>query len=443
MLSRPSRPRPRGRAADAAAATGPVRAGRGYRPGDRAYRRIVVGLGLGGLANFALLYYVQPLLPSLAQRYAVPAGTSAQALSVSTMAMAVALLGIGPLSDAVGRVNVLRWSLAASGALGLVSAFVTSWSALLVLRGLMGVALAGLPAVALAYLREEIHPSAHPQANATYIAGTATGGALGRLLPGPLDAWGGWTFATCVVAGVTLAAALAVVLLVPASSGFTPTPPRVRAVLAAMGRTVRDPVVVALCVVGFAGMGAFVGVYNAIAFRLQAPPYAMGHAATLVYLAYPVGIAGPTVARLLAARWGRLPATVLLVGGMAAGTLLVGAGPLPAVMVGLGVLTFAFLATHSQATGWVVDRARRTGLGTAQASSGYLLAYYTGSAAIGVTATHLWASHGWAAVTVLSLGLAVLAAAATALAARGERTGPRHQDAGDGAPVTDAVVPGP
>ncbi|MBU4335552.1 MAG: MFS transporter [Actinobacteria bacterium] len=398
---------------------------------------------MGGLANFALLYYVQPLLPTLAARYDVRAGTSAQALSVSTLAMAVALIGIGPLSDAVGRVNVLRWSLAASGALGLASAFVTSWPALLVLRALMGVALAGLPAVALAYLREEIHPSAHPQANAAYIAGTATGGALGRLLPGPLDAWGGWTFATCTIAGVTLVAALAVTLLVPPSTGFTPTPPRVRAVLGGMGRTVRDPVVLALCLVGFAGMGAFVGIYNAIAFRLQAPPYELGHAATLVYLAYPVGIAGPTVARLLAARLGRWPATVLLVAGMAVGTLVVGAGPLPLVMAGLGLLTFAFLGTHSLATAWVVDRARRTGVGTAQASSGYLLAYYTGSAAIGVTATHLWSQHGWLAVTTLSLVLAALAAAGATLAARGERPGPGRggEGAGGGTTVTDALVP--
>ena len=397
--------------------------GRGCGPGDPVYRRIVLGLAVGGLANFAMLYYVQPLLPSLAARYGVSAGTSAQALSISTLAMAVALLGIGPLSDAVGRVNVLRWSLAASGVLGVASALVTSWSALLVLRGLMGVALAGLPAVALAYLREEVRPGAHLQANATYIAGTATGGALGRLLPGPLDAWGGWTFATLVVAGMTLAAALAVGTLVPASTGFTPTPPRVRAILDGMVRTVRDPVVVAICVVGFAGMGAFVGVYNAIAFRLQAPPYLMGHAATLVYLAYPVGIAGPAVARRLVGRLGRWRATLVLVGGMAAGSLVVGAHPLPVVMTGLGVLTFSFLGLHSLATGWVVDRARTTGLGTAQASSSYLLAYYTGSAAIGVSATHLWALHGWGAVTALSLALAVAAAGGVLLAARAQRGG--------------------
>lgn len=395
----------------------------GCRPGDPAYRRIAVGLAVGGLANFALLYYVQPLLPSLAARYGVSAGTSAQALSVSTLAMAVALLGIGPLSDAVGRVNLLRWSLVASGALGLASALVTSWTALLVLRGLMGVALAGLPAVALAYLREEVHPGAHLQANATYIAGTATGGALGRLLPGPLDAWGGWTFATLVLAGVTLAAALAVTTLIPPSSGFTPTPPRVRAVVGGIVRTVRDPVVLAVCAVGFAGMGAFVGVYNAISFRLQAPPYLLGHAATLVYLAYPVGIAGPAVARRLVERFGRPRATSVLVAGMALGSLVVAGRPLAVVMVGLGVLTFSFLGLHSLATGWVVDRARTTGLGTAQASSSYLLAYYTGSAAIGVSATHLWAGHGWAAVTALSLGLAAAAAAGVVLAARAQRWG--------------------
>ena len=50
-----------------------------------------------------------------------------------------------------------------------------SWEVLLGLRVLQGVTLAGLPAVATAYLREELHPSVHGRAFGLYIGGTALG----------------------------------------------------------------------------------------------------------------------------------------------------------------------------------------------------------------------------------------------------------------------------
>ena len=61
-----------------------------------------------------------------------------------------------------------------------------SWEALLALRLLEGVALAGLPAVATAYLREELHPSTHARAAGLYVGGTAIGGMAGRLVTGPV-----------------------------------------------------------------------------------------------------------------------------------------------------------------------------------------------------------------------------------------------------------------
>ena len=46
----------------------------GHAAGSATYRRIVVALMAGGLANFSLMYFVQPLLPLLAAHYGVSAG---------------------------------------------------------------------------------------------------------------------------------------------------------------------------------------------------------------------------------------------------------------------------------------------------------------------------------------------------------------------------------
>jgi len=306
----------------------------------------------------------------------------------------------------------------AAGAIGLASAFAPSWPVLLVLRAAEGAALAVLPAIALAYLREEVDSAAHLRANAAYIAGTAVGGAFARLLPGWLNTHLGWSGTTIVMSTVTLAAAMIMWTLVLPSRRFERSPLQLGQIIRSTVRTVRDPMLLGWCVVGFAGMGAFVGVYNAIAFRLRAEPSAYGNAALSVYFAYPVGILAPWVARKLA---GRSPRPVVILFGMAllgVGVLITVADALTMIMVGLGVLTFAFLGTHSLVSGAIVDRARRIGVGVAQASSTYLLAYYVGGAVVGTLATHSWEVGGWNGVIMVCLGTVVLAVAGGAYAVR-------------------------
>jgi YNFM family putative membrane transporter len=189
----------------------------------------------------------------------------------------------------------------------------------------------------------------------------------------------------------------------------------------------RDRVVVLLCLAGFAAMGTFVGIYNAIGFRLAAPPLLLGGAAGLVYLVHPISIAAPGAIRRLGDRIGRGLATVVALAGMALGVVLVSLSSLVAVVVGLGVLTFAFLGAHSLLSGWVVDRAKRTGIGTAQASSAYLITYYLGSTIAGALATWQWQAGGWTGVETLSLVLTGAALVVAALATAADRN-PRVAD---------------
>ena len=59
-----------------------------------------------------------------------------------------------------------------------------SWGALLALRALTGLALSGLPAVAMAYLADEIAPSSLGFAMGLYISGSTIGGMVGRVTVG-------------------------------------------------------------------------------------------------------------------------------------------------------------------------------------------------------------------------------------------------------------------
>src|SRR4029453_10464707 len=95
--------------------------------------------------------------------------------------------------------------------------------------------LAGLPAVATAYLREELHPSTHARAAGLYIGGTALGGMAGRLVAGVGADFGGWRGGFAACGGVALASAIVVRVLLPASKQFVPAPSGVRELLH-MGR---------------------------------------------------------------------------------------------------------------------------------------------------------------------------------------------------------------
>src|SRR3712207_2287969 len=129
-----------------------------------------------------------------------------------------------PLSDRRGRTGILHASLAAAAALAVLIAVAPAWWVLLVLRGLQGFALAGLPAVAVAYLREELHPGVSGRAIGLYVSGTALGGLSGRLISGFLTELGGWRTALGGAAALAVGCALAVRLLLPPSRRFTPVP---------------------------------------------------------------------------------------------------------------------------------------------------------------------------------------------------------------------------
>ena len=113
-----------------------------------------------GFSTFSLLYSVQPLLPLFAAQYRLTAEAASLAVSLATGPLAIGILFAGFVSDRVGRRPLMIAAMFAAGALTLAAAVVPGWSGLLVLRFLTGVALAGVPAVAMAYVAEEVDAGA-------------------------------------------------------------------------------------------------------------------------------------------------------------------------------------------------------------------------------------------------------------------------------------------
>ena len=386
----------------------------GYLPGTAEYRRVVWSLFAAGSATFVLLYSTQALLPDFQRDFGVSSEAATLTISLTALGLGCGLLVAGPLSDVVGRTRLIHLSLAASVVVAMASALAPTWTALLVLRFLSGFALAGLPAVATAYLREELHPSSQGRAAGLYVGGTAFGAMFSRLLAGGGAELGGWRWGIGATAVASLACAVLVRMLLPASRGFVATPGNPRALLDAARRALTDRGLLALYAIGGCALGAMQAPFNMVGFRLTEAPFHLGlGAASLVFLVYPLGTISSAWFGRLVDRYGRRAVIPVGAGIAAVGILVTLPQHLGSLMVGLGLVVIGFFAVHGIASGWVPLRAHAGGASASQAASLYLFTYYLGSAVFGTAAGLAWTHAQWPGVVGLSLVLLAVTAVLT------------------------------
>ncbi len=374
--------------------------------GTPAFHRINLALFAAGFATFGLLYCVQPLLPEFTRDYGVNEAVSALSLSLTTGVLAFGMLFAGAVSDAWGRKPIMVGSLLSSAVLTLLSVWMPNWISFLTVRALLGLALAGLPAVAMTYLAEEMDNASIGLGMGLYISGNAIGGMSGRLITGVLTDYAGWRTGVVVVAVVGLACALTFWKLLPPSRHFKRQRLSARALGARFGVIFHDRGLPWLFAEGFLLLGAFVTVYNYIGYRLLAPPYNLSQAVVgAIFIVYLIGTFSSPWVGHLAGKLGRRKVLWSMLALILVGTLLTLLMPLWAVLLGVVVLTFGFFGGHSVVSSWV---GRRAGTAKAHASSLYLFCYYMGSSIAGACGGLFYAAHGWNGVVAFVGAMALV-----------------------------------
>jgi YNFM family putative membrane transporter len=296
--------------------------------------------------------------------------------------------------------------------LTLVAALVPQWGQLLWARAIMGITLSGLPAVAMAYVGEEMHPKSIGLAMGLYIGGSGLGGMSGRLLVGVLTDGFGWRTAMFMMGLLGIGAGALFWIGLPASRHFQRRTLNPAAMMRAFGLHFRDAALPWLFLEAFFLMGGFVTVYNYIGYRLLAPPFNLSQTAVgFLFTVYLIGIFSSAWMGNLAGRVGRRRVFWTAFVIMLAGTMMTLSSSVWVIVAGVGTLTFGFFGGHSIASAWVGARAQQ---GKAQAASLYLFCYYLGSSVIGSLGGIAWSGYGWTGVITLTgtlLTVALLVAA--------------------------------
>ncbi|WP_337447299.1 MFS transporter [Corynebacterium pseudokroppenstedtii] len=364
----------------------------------------VVLLGMTALLN---LYSTQPILGDIAAWAHIPTTDAAWTISTTTAGVAITAPFAGMLSDRVGRRRVIVVAVATMAVL--TAAALTSWSypALLAFRCAQGMCCPFVFAVVVAYIGEEYEPSTASTLNALYVAGTALGGFLGRMVAAILSDWAGsWRLSflgNAVILAVTYWG-------LPPERQFIRTVDRgVGGFFVNAGRLLRKPRIVMTVLVGFALLFQQVASFTFASLALECPPFSLSTSTIgLIFVVFLI----PTVTTprfgALMDRWGPRWAFVASQSVSVGGLVLTLVPTIPTMIVGLAlscVGVFAGQAAGTLMVGRLATGARSTGAGL------YLTGYYVGGAFGGVAPMSFYSTAGWTAVVVLVLGVVLCAVA--------------------------------
>jgi len=354
--------------------------------------RAMVAMLFVGLAIFSGLYSTQAMLPTFVEVLGFTPTEAALTVSAATGALALCIVPLSILSERFGRGRLL----VISAILATILAFAVplvgeNVLAIIAVRALQGAVLAGAPAVAMAWLSEELDEDILPRAMGLYIAGNTLGGIAGRLIPTGLLDFTGWRGALLGSAAVSAIFAILFVILLPKQENFRPKKLHFKAEIRAMINHWRNLELGLLFLFAFLGMGAFVSMYNFITFRLI---HHFGLPVTLtglVFLMYLAGTWSSARVGTIINKYGHSKTFVVSAVLYALGIVMT-IGPLPVLLAGMFIFTAGFFAAHSTASGWVGQAAATN---RAEASSMYLLCYYAGSSAVGAASGLVFEATSW------------------------------------------------
>lgn len=387
----------------------------------------LVTLFLAPAFIFANMYTTQAILPVFSRDFHISAPTAGLTVSVLVLAVAIGSLFYGPLSDRIGRKTVMVGASLLVIIPSLLCGLAPNFATLVGLRALQGLLMPGLTSVAIPYVNEEFEGKGRGLAMGIYVSGLTLGGLFARTGSAALTEFYGWRIAMDAFALPTLIAVVAmwrflpemqskrITTRAPEGQVATGTGAQVRQVLHDMRLHLGNRRLVGAFVIGFTLFFGFIGTFTYLPYYLTGPVFKLPTIAlSLVYLLWLTGIFSP-VAGSLANRMGARRAIAYSMSLAAVGLLITLIPSLPVVIFGLGLLAMGMFSTVPAVNLYLGEQTTQA-KGTA--ASMYLSLYYFGGSfgAVLPGIALVWA--GWTGVTLLCLGMVLIALASDAILCR-------------------------
>lgn len=373
------------------------------KDGSGSYLPMLFILPLAGLAELASLYSIQALLPKLSEVYHIPLNQVGMILSAEVGFLAFAMLFSGSLSDRFGRKPVIFASLFAGGVLTLLCALAPSWQVLVIFRALLGIAVSGVTAAITVYISEEVSPGMAGIITSYFIFGNSLGSMSGRVIATQMMEHFSVEVIFSLFGCVLIIIALVVKFLLPASRNFKASSSLQLSVVFRGGLNHIRNIKVSLCfITGFILFGSFTSIFNFLAFNLHNAPYNLDYTwIGLIPLSFSLTFFIAPYAARQAIRYGSMNVLSFLISFMMVGVFITFIAESVWLFIsGVVLLSAAFFSSHSIILAWV---SARTSSAKGQATSFYLLSYYSGGAVMGYVNGWLFAIQGWGGLAISCL----------------------------------------
>ncbi|WP_264447150.1 MFS transporter [Bacillus cereus] len=373
--------------------------------GTKTYTNASIALFLGGFVTFASLYATQPLLPILAKDFGISAPAASITLSITTGIMAIMMLIVATISDVIGRKRIMVVSMFLTSIIGVLTAFSPSFTMLVLLRGALGLCIAGLPSIAMTYIGEEFEPSGLGKVMGLYICGNAIGGMTGRIFIGIVTDISSWRIALGLLGIITVICSILFWRTLPNPLNSKKQTVNFQSMWNAYAVHFKNKQLVATIFLGFTLMGSFVTLYNYIGFLLEEPPYSLSQTFIgFLFIVYLMGTFSSVFMSKQADLHGRSFILMVSITIMMIGAIVTLVPNLIIKIIGLSIFTFGFFGSHSIASASIEKYAE---VNKAQAAALYLLFYYLGSSFIGAFSGYFWEHFHWIGIISLIVMLLI------------------------------------
>ena len=157
-------------------------------------------LGLAGFASMASMRICDPMLVVLGQEFQVSTGDASAVVSVFAVVYGVLQLFYGPLGERFGKLRVVSLAVLACALFSAITALSTNLPMLVIMRGFMGAAAAGIIPLSMAWVGDRVPYERRQETLAKLMSATVLGMMSGLWFGGFAADTVGWRGAFVVLA---------------------------------------------------------------------------------------------------------------------------------------------------------------------------------------------------------------------------------------------------